>query len=305
MRDIHRYPTGARPLLIAETARRRQLESRLVTILEQQRFAEVILPMIDLAEPYGAITGSDAARQSYRFVDREGDLVALRSDFTPMVARALAPSLDRASLPLRVFYRGDVLRCSASRLGSNREIFQIGAEIIGEPSPSADVAVLRLAAAIMREFGLRPLVVYTDASIASRFDAATRDALITKRRSSGIPPLAARLIAGTATLDDVATLDSSAAERLRWIGNEIGDDGAFVLHLDDVEDAAPYYTGLRFRVYGSDLRTPIAEGGRYDSLYSRFGTDAAAVGFTFTIDDIEPQPGELQHGLREFAQREV
>ena len=43
-----------------------------------------------------------------------------------------------------------------------------------------------------------------------------------------------------------------------------------------------YYTGLRFWVYGADRRTPLAQGGRYDSLYSRFGCDAPAVGFTFT-----------------------
>src|ERR1051325_10990282 len=119
-----RYPTGARPLLIEETARRRRIEARFVELLERAGFAEVILPIIDFAEPYAGITGREAAKQSYRFTDREGELVSIRSDFTPMLARALAPSLRE--LPLRVFYRGDVIRCEASRLGANRELFQIG-----------------------------------------------------------------------------------------------------------------------------------------------------------------------------------
>ena len=54
-------------------------------------FAEVVVPVIDYAEPYAALESD--ARGTYRFVDRDGDLVAIRSDFTPMVARSLAPEI--------------------------------------------------------------------------------------------------------------------------------------------------------------------------------------------------------------------
>jgi len=220
-----RYPTGARPLLIEETARRRGIESRFVTLLEGAGFAEVVLPIIDFAEPYVGVTERDAAKQSYRFTDRDGELVAIRSDFTPMVARALAPSLN--GQPLRVFYRGDVIRCQSTRLGANREMFQIGAELVGDASPEADVAMLQLAADIATTFTPQPLIVHT----------------------------------GGPTLNDPR----------------------FVMH-DDAEDDRGYYTGLRFWVYGDDRRTPIAQGGRYDSLYARFGAGAPAIGFTFTVD---------------------
>jgi ATP phosphoribosyltransferase regulatory subunit len=201
-----------------------------VTLLEDAGFAEVVLPIIDFAEPYANVMDRDAAKQSYRFTDRDGELVAIRSDFTPMVARALAPSLNGD--PLRVFYRGDVIRCSATRLGSNRELFQIGAELVGDGSVEADVAMLRLAADIASALSAQPLVVYTGGAL---FDGLSLD------------------------------------------------DPRFVLH-DDQDDDRGYYTGLRFWVYGEDRRTPIAQGGRYDSLYARFGTDAPAVGFTFTVE---------------------
>lgn len=219
-----RYPTGARPLLIEETARRRRIETRIVAVLEDAGFAEIVLPIIDFAEPYFGISGR-AEKQSYRFTDRDGELVAIRSDFTPMVARALAPSLD-GNLPLRVFYRGDVIRCGSTRLGANREMFQIGAEIVGDASRDADMAMLRLAASIAGVLSDDPLVVYTGAPLEL--------------------------------------------------------DARFVLH-DDEPDAG-YYTGVRFWVYGADRRTPIAQGGRYDSLYERFGAKAPAIGFTFTVE---------------------
>src|SRR5216684_8890559 len=97
----YRHPTGVRPLLIEETARRRRIEARFVEVLERAGFAEVVLPIIDYAEPYALLQARDVSRQSYRFIDREGELVAIRSDFTPMVARALAPAISAADLPLR------------------------------------------------------------------------------------------------------------------------------------------------------------------------------------------------------------
>lgn len=278
-----RYPTGVRPLLMEETARRRRIETRFVDALERDGFAEVVLPIIDYVEPYTALVDRDATRQSYRFVDREGDLVAIRSDFTPMLARALAPAIANGELPLRLFYRGDVIRCEASRLGVNRELFQIGAELVGDASVEADIEMLRLAAGLVRELNGKPTIVYNDVSIAAALGASAREALVTKRVDPSTPAIVRKLIAGQATLDDVAPFAPEAAARLNAIAETL-DAEEFVLHLDDFEEGAGYYTGLRFRVYGKSL---VAQGGRYDQLYARFGAPAPAIGFTFTIEELD------------------
>ncbi len=285
MANRNRYPTGVQPLLIEETARRRGIEARFVEVLERAGFAEVVLPIIDYAEPYASLQARDASRQSYRFIDREGELVAIRSDFTPMVARALAPSIAVADLPLRVFYRGDVIRCDDSRLGANREMFQIGAEIIGDDSTAADIEILTLAADLVREFGMKPTVVYTDVAAAL---PALRPVLSTKRMTAEVPSalrgVAEKFIAGTATLEDIAPFAPEAASRLAAIAAALPD---FEMHLDDFDESGGYYSGLRFRVYDGTSRSKLAQGGRYDRLYETFGTPAAAVGFTFTIDDLD------------------
>jgi len=284
MANNYRYPTGVRPLLVEETARRRRIEGRFVQALERAGFAEVVLPIIDYAEPYAPLQARDT-RQSYRFVDREGELVALRSDFTPMVARALAPAISTADLPLRVYYRGDVIRCDASRLGSNREMFQIGAEIVGDASIEADIEVLRLAADLVREFGMQPNVIYTDVAAAL---PALRPVLSTKRMTTDVPAalrgIAEKLVAGTASVEDLAPFAPEAAARLSAIAIALPD---FELHLDDFEEGGGYYTGTRFQIYDAASRTKLAQGGRYDRLYETFGTPAPAVGFTFTIDDLD------------------
>ena len=285
MANRNRYPTGVQPLLIEQTARRRRIEACFVQVLERAGFAEVVLPIIDYAEPYALLQARDASRQSYRFIDREGELVAIRSDFTPMVARALAPSIEQAGLPLRVFYRGDVIRCDDSRLGANREMFQIGAEIIGDDSTAADVEILTLTADLVREFGMKPTVVYTDVAAAL---PALRPVLLTKRMTAEVPSalrgVAEKFIAGTAALEDIAPFAPEAASRLAAISAALPD---FEMHLDDFDESVGYYTGLRFRVYDGTSRSKLAQGGRYDRLYETFGTPAPAVGFTFTIDDLD------------------
>lgn len=294
-----RYPTGVRPLLAEETSRRRRIEARFVERLERDGFAEVALPIIDYADPYAPLVDARTSRQSYRFVDREGDLVTVRSDFTPMLARALAPSLAGEHLPLRLFYRGDVIRCEASRLGANRELFQIGAEIVGDASVEADVLMLRTAAELIRQFGEKPSIVYTDVSVANSLSTVSPligPALISKRLApadrSSLPAtaqqLVPKLVAGTATLDDLSSFApaAAAAERLRAIAASLPSD-EFSLHLDDVEESGSYYSGLRFRVYAGASRTRVAQGGRYDRLYERFGAPAPAIGFTFNIDDLD------------------
>ncbi len=292
-----RYPTGVRPLLAVETARRRRIESRFVEAFTSAGFEEVVLPIIDYVEPYAALVEPATAKQSYRFVDREGELIAIRSDFTPMLARALAPAITPEQLPLRLFYRGDVIRVEASRLGANRELFQIGAEIVGDDSIDADVAMLRLAADVVRapgdESAAEPTIVYNDVSIAAALIAqagAVREALAAKRMTAGVPAalqtIVAKLISGEATLSDVAPFAPEAAARLSAIEEAVAGDAVFSLHLDDIEDSG-YYTGLRFRVYAGGARTKVAQGGRYDNLYERFGQRAAAIGFTFTIDDLD------------------
>ena len=271
-----RYPTGVRPLLITESARRRNIESRVVSILERAAFDEIILPIIDYAEPY-AVTGIDS-RQTYRFVDRNGDLVAVRSDLTPMVARTLAPSLTPEQLPLRVFYRGDVVRYETSRLGANHEMLQIGAEIIGDDTAQADIAALSLVTEILRELGTNPTIVFTDATIPERIGNDAREWLATKRAPDNAPDVVKRLIAGTATTAD---LPRDIGARLDEISEACPD---CVIHLDDVDRARGYYTGLRFRAYDAATRQTIAQGGRYDNLYEKFGAAAPAVGFTITCE---------------------
>ena len=137
-------PTGMAALLFEAARRRRELEGRMVAELQAAGYSEVILPILDYLEPYEAFLTEAGRAELYRFVDRDGELLALRADFTPMLARLLAPRLPALAPPLRLFYRGDVVRYQVDRAGRRREFYQVGAELLGPEGKPAALEILRL-----------------------------------------------------------------------------------------------------------------------------------------------------------------
>jgi len=144
MRISAALPHGVSALFAASARRRRELESALVERLEHAGFEEVVLPIVDYLEPYEPLLTPASRRELYQFVDRDGELLALRADFTPMLARLIAPRLHALDLPLAVFYRGDVVRFQEERPGRLREFYQLGAELLGVPGAEGEERMLRL-----------------------------------------------------------------------------------------------------------------------------------------------------------------
>ncbi|MBI2213109.1 MAG: ATP phosphoribosyltransferase regulatory subunit [Acidobacteria bacterium] len=272
------FPAGVRVLLPDEAARRRAVEGRIVTLLESFGYREVILPILDFAGCYDDRGSSVPNRSSYRLVDRDGELLTLRSDFTPMVARALAPALATAART-RVLYRGDVVRCESARLGGSREYFQIGAELIGDASFDADLEIARLAIAAA---GGDVTFSCGDAALPPLLESeAARD-----RNASG---LLAKLRRGTLEVSDLETCSVTApvASRFTSLAAEVAATGSRLVVVFDPDDAGGYYSGIRFRIYPRGSNIPVARGGRYDALYPKYGADLPAVGFTLSVDGLE------------------
>lgn len=144
MRISAALPHGVSALFAESARRRRSLEALLAGRLEAAGFEEVVLPIVDYLEPYEPLLTPATRRELYQFVDRDGELLALRADFTPMLARLVAPRLDSLDLPLRVYYRGDVIRFQEERPGRLRELFQLGAELVGEAGEAAEERMLQL-----------------------------------------------------------------------------------------------------------------------------------------------------------------
>jgi ATP phosphoribosyltransferase regulatory subunit len=309
-------PRGVQALLFDAADRRRRAEESVVGVLSGAGLREVILPVLDYADPYAGVT-AEGDERLYRFLDREGQALALRADFTPMAARIVAPRLGGFAQPVSLFYRGDVVRDEESGVGRPREFAQVGAERYGDARFEADEEMLGLLLGALGAIptpalrltlgfaGLLRKVVEAAAPGVTAGDGRRLDdvlrlarerrvsALEPLLRESGAPAGAAEAIAGgllrgfdpsssllrpPALAKEAAKLARAAAgARARRPGLSV------VVDLAATPDA-PYYTGLTFSVDAAGVPGVLAAGGRYDALLARFGVPAPALGFSVGLE---------------------
>jgi ATP phosphoribosyltransferase regulatory subunit len=311
MRVSAALPIGVAALLFESARRRREAEGRLVALFEAAGYAEVILPILDYLEPYEALLTPASRSELYRFIDRDGEQLALRADFTPMLARLLAPRLGALELPLRAFYRGDVIRYEEERAGRQREFYQVGAELLGVADQSAEREILRLFLESLTcedGGGLQIVLGFAGALDHLLLDAATDDpfalaAAVARRERGPVRQACPRLLAVVESglperLEDLGPAAPSL-ERLIALRDELAaafpdvrleiDLAEFARHGRDPRLVAgsgerSYYDGVVFRAFAGVSALPVGGGGRYDSLFRRLGAEVPAVGFSLSVE---------------------
>ncbi len=305
-------PRGVSAFLFEAAGRRRRAEEAVVSRLAAAGLQEVILPVLDYADPYRGVT-AEGDERLYRFIDREGQTLALRADFTPMAARVVAPRLGAAALPVSLYYRGDVVRDEPTGVGRAREFAQVGAERYGDPSPEADEAMLALALECLSDLPTRRLrVTLGHADLLARLLASVAPALavdgvLADARSRRVTAVAGRLREAGAAADVAREVGRSllsgfdpgsrlfAAPGLREAASALvraaGAARSARPGISVVVDLAgtpstPYYTGLTFEIDAAGGAAPLASGGRYDRLLERFGPAAPALGFCIGLESL-------------------
>jgi histidyl-tRNA synthetase len=262
-------------------------------------------PLIESIELYAAKSGEELVKeQSFVFEDRGGNLIALRPELTPTLARMVAQRQNQLIYPLRWWSFGPFWRYERPQKGRTREFFQWNIDLIGPDTSAADAELVAIVAAFFKQVGLSP----ADAQIMVN----NRQLMETELIALGIAP---------GQLKEVFRLIDRKAkmERSKWeaYASELGlesrqiddlkkllsDDELwqksraleeFFLAIDALQVSeyvryAPYiirgldyYTGTVFEglAVNGGLTRSILGGGRYDNLLEDVGGDKLpAVGF--------------------------
>jgi ATP phosphoribosyltransferase regulatory subunit len=330
MRKTHALAPGVQYLDGAGTRSRREILERFHQTFRGWSYQEIVLPVIDYAESFQVALGPEAQQGMYSFVDRDGSLLALRPDITPLVAKAVA-SADPDELPRRLWYDGEVFRYERPRAGQQREFYQVGIELIGSDSVKAEVEVLLVLLESLQRAGLESIVIplghaeffngLVEGLQLGAEDAAQLKNLIDHKNSWGIRQMLLRIDVAPIKRDFLIALprlsgrrevleradpavqnarSRRALERMAAIFEELSSLGLseyFLMDLGEVRNLE-YYTGLIFKVYTRNLGFELGGGGRYDTLLGRFGRAQPAVGFSIGLERLlaalAPQaaPGE-------------
>lgn len=304
------------PALDRTVGLRRQVTFQAMRVFSGWGFREIEIPLIDYFDSLKRGLGEDQIERSFRFVDRGGNVMMLRTDVTPAIAKVVAYQMRGGPVPLRVSYANKVVRIERSLDRSNFESYQLGIELIGQPGLVGDLEIFLVALELLERLGLKDYQFnVTDHGIARHLLAATgapsrirddvRDAIVARDADEvrriledlGIRERYVEAIAALASLEGglhqltsiqallpedrrlIMRLD--AMRKLFDVLSELGYQNHIRLDMGELGGAS-YYTGMSFNIVSEGVGRSLGRGGRYDDLIGLFGRASTAVGFSLS-----------------------
>ncbi|OLO38140.1 ATP phosphoribosyltransferase regulatory subunit [Alkalihalophilus pseudofirmus] len=256
-------------------------------------------------------------QQLFKLLDQDGNTLVLRPDMTAPIARLAASSLKNEAYPLRLSYHTNLYRSQQREGGKPAEFEQIGVELVGDGTSSADAEVIALMIAALRKAGVDNFQVaighigYVNALLIEVVGNEERANVLRRylyeknyvgyRQHVKSLPLSSidktrllnllQLRGGSEKISAASELvQSEAGEKALQDLAKLWDalecygvteflkiDLNLVMHMS-------YYTGVVFEGYGSRLGVPLGSGGRYDELLANFDRPAQATGFGIRLD---------------------
>lgn len=312
-------PQGVATFLPVAAEEKRAVEETAFAVFAERGYREIIPPTFEYLDVLAPGLDAELIEKSYKVVDRAtGRILVMRPDVTAQIARMVAMGMMDQPLPLRLCYSTNVFRYEPEHAGRDREIFQIGVELIGPKGTAADVEPIMVAAECLRRLGITAFTIaigqgaFFNALLrrtgvsesvqrslreaAARKDVPRMEALL---RSAGVRGRAAKallavpeLFGGYEMLEAAARLAPRSEDcrrslaRLREVWERMTAAGVgdhLLLDMGEIR-RMEYYTGLVFDIYADGLGAEVGGGGRYDHLIGRFGREVPSTGFAFDLD---------------------
>ncbi len=300
-------PAGLRDMLAAESRQEARAVWQILCLMQANGYELVKPPLLEFEDTLLSGSGQSLARHSFRLMDSlSQQMMALRADMTPQIARVARSRLANAPRPLRLAYAGEVVRISGTQLRPERQSCQIGCELIGSDSIHADAEIILLAVEALRTIGVRGVSVDLNTptlvlSLLQSYDYSQADAdelaaAVERRHLTRVQRLGGEV---SAIIDQLIACSGSvntALPSLLAIGlppaqrTQVEHLAAVVnllktampdllLTIDCVERRGfEYQTGLSFTLFAETGEA--GRGGRY------LAGNEAATGFTLTTDNL-------------------
>ena len=305
MKNIIQPVKGTRDYYPEAMAVRSWLYATARKVAESFGYQEYEAPFLESIDLYAAKSGEELVKkQSYVFEDRGGNLITLRPELTPSLARLVAQRQGQLSFPLRWWSFGPFWRYEQPGKGRSREFFQWNVDLIGADNPAADAEVVAVLSAFFCAVGLTPqdalILVNNRQLMESEFiqlgitGEQRKDVFRLVDRKDKMDQVewveyASELGLSNSQIDKLVQLlaNESLWEKSPELCKFFSAVEAlgvqeFVRFAPNIIRGLDYYTGIVFEAQAirGDLRRSLLGGGRYDNLLSDVGGDTLpATGF--------------------------
>jgi len=284
-------PAGLRDLMPGDASREAQAIDTIMASFAAFGYDRVKPPLVEfedtlLADGPGAALASD----TFRLMDPQSSrMMALRADMTAQIARIARTRLLHVARPLRLSYSGDVLRVRPDPLNPERQLAQVGAELIGASSAYHDAELAVAALQALGKAGLGSLTIdlgvprLLEAIIEDRpapelvHAVASKDHALVRRHGGDLAGMLASLL--DVPMLPVDKLDAALAdlscgmtsEAARMIADLLKVAGLIrksapevSVTLDPLESRGfDYHHGIGFSIFAPGIRGELGRGGRY------------------------------------------
>lgn len=147
-------PKGMHDVLPQDQPYWEKVEGAVKEVARYYNFQKIEPPILEYADLFRKTTGEDSdvvQKEMYTLKTRGGDLLALRPEYTPSVARAYHEhGLSRMGQPQKLFHFGPVFRHDRPQLGRFRQFTQLGFEILGGSNdPIFDAQIIMLMSSLL------------------------------------------------------------------------------------------------------------------------------------------------------------
>lgn len=317
--ELIHTPEGVRDIYGKEYANKLAIQNILHKQIHLYGYQDIQTPTFEYFDVFGKEIGTTPAKDLFKFFDSDGNILCLRPDFTPSMARCAAKYFLDEDLPLRLSYVGNTFSNTSLLQGKLKETTQMGAELMGDDSVEADGEMIAMLIDALLKTGLKQFQVSIgeidyfrgiceDLALNKEQESIIRDYIsnknffavkeylhseqISEEKIDAIMAIE-DLFGSMEVLEEAGKLSNhplvqGAIARLKSLYNVLCayQVEKYVSFDFGMLSSYQYYTGIIFKVYTIGIGDVVVKGGRYDKLLPYFGKNSPAIGFVIVIDDL-------------------
>lgn len=287
-------PEGVRDYCDNEMVFKDEIANRLKKLYQSFDYKLIETPSFEFLDVFnnGVIQNNNV----YSFINRQGEILALRSDMTKSISRVIANKPYR-----RLCYQANIFRYKGLYHATENEFTQCGIELI-EDSVKADAEAIILAIKSFIEIGITNFTIhigYTSfvKSIIDNLknpekayeaiknsDGVMLESILRESNEDDLYEIILELVARVGKIDLLKKLqnhfpNNEYLNRLETIYNYLGEFKKYVSFDFSLISYGDYYDGVRFEGFVKGVGEAVLTGGRYI-------TKKSSVGFGININQL-------------------
>ena len=297
-------PAGLSDLMPEDASRESAAISSILSSFSALGYQRVKPPLVEFENTLLADgPGASLASNSFRVMDpQSSQMMAIRADMTAQIARIASTRLKHQPRPLRLAYSGDVLRVMPDPLNPERQLTQVGAEMIGASSIYHDAELAVAALASLQDAGVNGLTIdlgaprllsqITDADESLKQAVKAKDHMLVQRHGGDKAGLLCQLLdMPMLSFDQIGSMIETLLPMMNESAGHMLSELIVMAGL--IRDAMPdvmvtvdplesrgfdYHHGIGFAIFSPGIRGELGRGGRYHTrLQDAAGEESTGV----------------------------